>query len=149
MNVSITINGEQVSREIEPRQLLIHFIRDTPGLTGTHWGCDTSNCGACVVLMDGQAIKSCTVLAAMCEAERIRQVMTRYTTETAVWTARLTGDDGVPRANLLADPAGTGDGFARGGQVDRPEFGCFGRTGMGDANQVDQGIAAGHAVAVA
>ena len=60
MQVTITINGEQVSRDVEPRQLLVHFIRDTPGLTGTHWGCDTSNCGACVVLMDGQPIKSCT-----------------------------------------------------------------------------------------
>ena len=74
MNVSITINGEQVSREIEPRQLLVHFIRETPGLTGTHWGCDTSNCGACVVLMDGEPVKSCTMLAAMCEGHEIRTV---------------------------------------------------------------------------
>jgi carbon-monoxide dehydrogenase small subunit len=74
MQVTITINGEPVSREIEPRLLLVHFIRDTPGLTGTHWGCDTSNCGACVVLMDGQPIKSCTTLAAMCEGHEIRTV---------------------------------------------------------------------------
>ena len=74
MNVSITVNGEQISREIEPRQLLIHFIRETPGLTGTHWGCDTSNCGACVVLMDGVPVKSCTTLAAMCEGHQIRTV---------------------------------------------------------------------------
>ncbi|MDP9283713.1 MAG: 2Fe-2S iron-sulfur cluster-binding protein, partial [Actinomycetota bacterium] len=53
MHVSITVNGETITREIEPRLLLVHFIRETPGLTGTHWGCDTSNCGACVVLMDG------------------------------------------------------------------------------------------------
>ena len=70
MNVSIAINGEQVSREIEPRQLLVHFIRETPDLTGTHWGCDTSNCGACVVLMDGEPVKSCTILAAMCRGSR-------------------------------------------------------------------------------
>ena len=70
MNVSITVNGEQISREIEPRQLLVHFIRETPGLTGTHWGCDTSNCGACVVQMDGEPVKSCTILAAMCEGTR-------------------------------------------------------------------------------
>ena len=57
-------------REIEPRQLLVHFIRETPDLTGTHWGCDTSNCGACVVLMDGETVKSCTILAAMCEVTR-------------------------------------------------------------------------------
>ena len=74
MQVTITINGEQVSRDVEPRQLLVHFIRDTPGLTGTHWGCDTSNCGACVVLMDGEPIKSCTALAAMCEGHEIRTV---------------------------------------------------------------------------
>ena len=74
MHVSIAVNGEPVSREIEPRQLLVHFIRETPGLTGTHWGCDTSNCGACVVLMDGQPVKSCTILAAMCEGHEIRTV---------------------------------------------------------------------------
>jgi carbon-monoxide dehydrogenase small subunit len=74
VNVSIAINGEQVSREVEPRQLLVHFIRETDGLTGTHWGCDTSNCGACVVLMDGEPVKSCTILAAMAEGHEIRTV---------------------------------------------------------------------------
>ena len=74
MEVTITINGEQVTRDVEPRQLLVHFIRDTPGLTGTHWGCDTSNCGACVVLMDGKPIKSCTTLATMCAGHEIRTV---------------------------------------------------------------------------
>ena len=70
MNVTMTVNGEQVSRDVEPRLLLVHFIRETLGLTGTHWGCDTSNCGACVVLMDGQPVKSCTILAAMCDGPR-------------------------------------------------------------------------------
>ena len=70
MDVSMTVNGEQVSRDVEPRQLLVHFLRETLGLTGTHWGCDTSNCGACVVLMDGQPVKSCTILAAMCDGPR-------------------------------------------------------------------------------
>jgi carbon-monoxide dehydrogenase small subunit len=74
VNVSMTVNGEQVSRDIEPRQLLVHFIREALGLKGTHWGCDTSNCGACVVLMDGKPVKSCTVLAAMCEGHEIRTV---------------------------------------------------------------------------
>ena len=74
MHVSTTVNGEQVSGEIEPRQLLVHFLRETLGLTGTHWGCDTSNCGACVVQMDGQPVKSCTVLTAMCEGHEIRTV---------------------------------------------------------------------------
>jgi carbon-monoxide dehydrogenase small subunit len=74
MNVSMTINGEQVSRDVEPRLLLVHFIRDTVGLKGTHWGCDTSNCGACVVLMDGKPLKSCTALAVMCDGHDIRTV---------------------------------------------------------------------------
>ena len=74
MQITININGQQVSREVEPRMLLVHFIRDTPGLTGTHWGCDTSNCGACVVTMDGKAVKSCTMLAAMAAGHEIRTV---------------------------------------------------------------------------
>ena len=74
MQVTITINGEAVSRDVEPRTLLVHFIRDTEGLTGTHWGCDTSNCGACVVLMDGKPVKSCTTLAAMCVGHEISTV---------------------------------------------------------------------------
>ena len=74
MDVSMTVNGERVSNEIEPRLLLVHFIRETLGMKGTHWGCDTSNCGACVVLMDDRPVKSCTVLAAMCEGHEIRTV---------------------------------------------------------------------------
>jgi carbon-monoxide dehydrogenase small subunit len=74
LQITVNINGEPVSREAEPRTLLVHFIRDTPGLTGTHWGCDTSNCGACVVLMDGKPVKSCTTLAAMAEGHEIRTV---------------------------------------------------------------------------
>jgi carbon-monoxide dehydrogenase small subunit len=74
MQITININGQQVSRDVEPRTLLVQFIRDTPGLTGTHWGCDTSNCGACVVMMDGKAVKSCTTLAAMSEGHDIRTV---------------------------------------------------------------------------
>jgi carbon-monoxide dehydrogenase small subunit len=74
MDLNLNINGEQVSRAVEPRQLLVHYIRDTPGLTGTHWGCDTSNCGACVVLLDGKPVKSCTILAAMAEGHEIRTV---------------------------------------------------------------------------
>jgi aerobic carbon-monoxide dehydrogenase small subunit len=74
MNVSMTVNGEQVTRDVEPRLLLVHFIRDTLGLKGTHWGCDTSNCGACVVLMDGKPLKSCTALAVMCDGHDIATV---------------------------------------------------------------------------
>jgi carbon-monoxide dehydrogenase small subunit len=74
INVSINVNGRQVSHDVEPRLLLVHFIRETLDLTGTHWGCDTSNCGACVVLLDGKPVKSCTVLAAMCEGHEVRTV---------------------------------------------------------------------------
>jgi aerobic carbon-monoxide dehydrogenase small subunit len=74
MDVTMTVNGERVTRDVEPRMLLVHFLRETLDLTGTHWGCDTSNCGACVVHVDGQAVKSCTVLAAMCEGQEVRTV---------------------------------------------------------------------------
>jgi carbon-monoxide dehydrogenase small subunit len=74
MQVTMTINGIEVSREVESRTLLVHYIRDQVGLTGTHWGCDTSNCGACVVLMDGTPVKSCTVLAAMADGHEVRTV---------------------------------------------------------------------------
>jgi carbon-monoxide dehydrogenase small subunit len=74
VQITTTINGEQVSRDVEPRLLLVHFLRDTLGMTGTHWGCDTSNCGTCVVLMDGEPVKSCTVLAAMAAGREIRTV---------------------------------------------------------------------------
>jgi carbon-monoxide dehydrogenase small subunit len=74
MEVTITVNGEEVTRDVEPRMLLIHFVRDELGLTGTHWGCDTSNCGTCVLLMDGEPVKSCTVLAAQASGHEINTV---------------------------------------------------------------------------
>jgi carbon-monoxide dehydrogenase small subunit len=74
MNVTITINGQEVSRDVEPRRLLVHFIRESSGLTGTHWGCDTSNCGACIVLLDGKAVKSCTTLAVMADGHEVTTV---------------------------------------------------------------------------
>jgi len=72
--VTVTVNGEQHTREVQPRLLLVHFLRDELGLTGTHWGCDTSNCGVCVVTMDGVPVKSCTVLTAMAHGRRIGTV---------------------------------------------------------------------------
>ena len=72
--VRVVVNGRVERRDVEPRLLLVHLLRDELGLTGTHWGCDTSNCGACVVLMDGKPLKSCTALAAMCEGHEIRTV---------------------------------------------------------------------------
>jgi len=74
VQVTMTVNGEEVTREVEPRLLLVHFIRDHLRLTGTHWGCDTSNCGVCVLWMDGEPVKSCTVLAAMADGRTIRTV---------------------------------------------------------------------------
>jgi carbon-monoxide dehydrogenase small subunit len=73
VQIALTVNGTEYSKVIEPRLLLIHLIRDELGLTGSHWGCDTSNCGACVVWLDQAPVKSCTVLAAMADG---RQVMT-------------------------------------------------------------------------
>ena len=74
MQITMTVNGTEVTREVEPRLLLVHFIRDHLGLTGTHWGCDTSQCGTCVLWLDGQPVKSCTVLAAMADGHEVRTV---------------------------------------------------------------------------
>ena len=67
MQVTASVNSREYTRDVEPRMLLLHFLRDELGLTGTHWGCDTSNCGTCVVLIDGEPVKSCTMLAATAE----------------------------------------------------------------------------------
>src|SRR3954452_23377921 len=74
MQVTMTVNGEEVTRDIEPRLLLVHFVRDHLGLTGTHWGCDTSNCGVCGVWLDREPVKSCTVLASMARGHDVRTV---------------------------------------------------------------------------
>jgi aerobic carbon-monoxide dehydrogenase small subunit len=74
MQVTMSVNDREHTREVEPRVLLVHYLRDELGLTGTHWGCDTSNCGTCVVLMDGEPVKSCTVLAASAAGHEIRTV---------------------------------------------------------------------------
>ncbi len=67
MKVTLTVNGKQHTHEVEPRMSLTHFLREVLNLTGTHIGCDTSSCGACTVLLDGVAVKSCTVLAAQAD----------------------------------------------------------------------------------
>jgi carbon-monoxide dehydrogenase small subunit len=74
VQITVIVNEAPVTREVEPRLLLIHFLRDDLGLTGSHWGCDTSNCGACVVWLDDTPVKSCTVLAAMADGRRVRTV---------------------------------------------------------------------------
>ena len=72
--VSVTMNGEALSAEIETRLLLVHFLRDTLGLTGTHIGCDTSSCGACTVLLDGIPAKSCTLFAVQADGRELTTV---------------------------------------------------------------------------
>ncbi len=72
--LSITVNGAGRSHEVEPRTLLVHYLRDVLGLTGTNVGCDTSQCGACTVLMDGMAVKSCTVLALQADGSDITTI---------------------------------------------------------------------------
>jgi aerobic carbon-monoxide dehydrogenase small subunit len=72
--VSMTVNGVQYEQDVEPRLLLVHFLRDTLGLTGTHVGCDTSNCGACTVHLDGDAVKSCTVLAVQADGSDVTSI---------------------------------------------------------------------------
>jgi carbon-monoxide dehydrogenase small subunit len=74
VEINVIVNGEPYNRSIEPRMLLVHFLRDELRLTGTHWGCDTSNCGTCVVWLDDVPVKSCTVLAAMADGKRVRTV---------------------------------------------------------------------------
>ena len=71
--ISLTINGKQQTNEVEPRLLLIHYLREVVGLTGPHIGCETSTCGACTVMLDGKAIKSCTMFAVQADG---RQVLT-------------------------------------------------------------------------
>ena len=72
--VTVTVNGTRQSRDVEPRQLLVYFLREQLGLTGTHVGCDTSQCGACTILLDGLAVKSCTILAVQAEGSDIKTI---------------------------------------------------------------------------
>jgi aerobic carbon-monoxide dehydrogenase small subunit len=73
-SVSMTVNGQAVTRDVEPRTLLVEFLRQHLDLTGTHVGCDTSQCGACVVHIDGQSVKSCTVLALQAEGRQVTTI---------------------------------------------------------------------------
>ncbi len=72
--ISISVNGVSYQHEVEPRLLLVHYLRDVLGLTGTHIGCETSLCGACTILIDGQAIKSCTMLAVQADGSKITTI---------------------------------------------------------------------------
>ena len=72
--VSLTVNGKPVTQTVEPRTLLVQFLRENLRLTGTHVGCDTSQCGACVVHVDGRAVKACTILALQCEGAQVTTI---------------------------------------------------------------------------
>jgi aerobic carbon-monoxide dehydrogenase small subunit len=74
VRVEVTVNGERHESEVEPRLLLVHYLRDHLGLTGTHVGCDTSNCGACTVHLNGEAVKSCTVLAVQTDGAEVTTI---------------------------------------------------------------------------
>ena len=73
-SVTISVNGTAQTRDVEPRLLLVHFLRETLGLTGTHVGCDTSQCGACTVLLDGKAVKSCSLFAVQVEGRAVTTI---------------------------------------------------------------------------
>jgi len=74
INIKVKVNGKRVESAVEPRKLLVHYLREDLGLTGTHVGCDTSNCGACTVLVDGKAVKSCTMLAAQVDGKEVTTI---------------------------------------------------------------------------
>jgi carbon-monoxide dehydrogenase small subunit len=73
-HISVTVNGDKREADVDSRMLLVHFVRETLGLTGTHIGCDTSDCGACTVILDGKAVKSCTVLAVQADGKALLTV---------------------------------------------------------------------------
>jgi aerobic carbon-monoxide dehydrogenase small subunit len=74
MQISVTVNGQAYARDVEPRLLLVHFLRETLGMTGTKIGCDTSQCGSCTVHMDGMAVKSCTLLAVQADGSSLTTI---------------------------------------------------------------------------
>jgi|TARA_B100000959_G_scaffold156658_1_gene164289 carbon-monoxide dehydrogenase small subunit len=74
VQVTVNINGESVSHDVEPRTLLVHYIRDHAGMTGTNIGCDSSSCGACTVHLDGEAVKSCTILAVQVDGQDVTTI---------------------------------------------------------------------------
>ena len=90
-SISVTVNGVKHTHEVEPRLLLVHYLREVVGLTGTNIGCDTSQCGACTVDMDGHAVKSCTVLAVQADGSSVATIEglahdgTLHPVQTAFW----------------------------------------------------------------
>ena len=107
MKVNMTVNGRVQEHEVEPRQLLVHFLRDTCRLTGTNVGCDTSSCGACTVLVDGESVKSCTALAVQADGMSVTTI------------EGLAGDDGTlhPMQEAFHTEHGLQCGFCTPGMI--------------------------------
>jgi aerobic carbon-monoxide dehydrogenase small subunit len=106
VHVDVTVNGERREADVEARLLLVHWLRDELGLTGTHVGCDTSNCGACTVHLDGEAVKSCTVLAAQADGAEVTTI------------EGLSGGDGLhPMQAAFMDKHGLQCGFCTPGMI--------------------------------
>jgi carbon-monoxide dehydrogenase small subunit len=105
-SVSLTVNGRKVSAEVEERTLLVQLLREKLGLTGTHVGCDTSQCGACVVHVDGSSIKSCTILAVQCEGADVLTI-----------EGLATGDKLHPMQEAFRENHGLQCGFCTPGMV--------------------------------
>jgi carbon-monoxide dehydrogenase small subunit len=106
VQVSMTVNGKAVTADLEPRTLLVQFLRETLRLTGSHVGCDTSQCGACVVHLDGRAVKSCTTLALACEGAQVTTI-----------EAMAQGDRLHPMQQAFQDNHGLQCGFCTPGMV--------------------------------
>ncbi len=104
--VSLTVNGRKMSAEVEPRTLLVQMLREKLSLTGTHVGCDTSQCGACVVHVDGASIKSCTILAVQCEGADVLTI-----------EGLATGDKLHPVQEMFREHHGLQCGFCTPGMV--------------------------------
>ncbi len=112
MRITLSVNGEQRSGEVEPRRLLVHHLRDDLGLTGTNVGCDTSSCGACTVLLDGESVKSCTVLAVQADGHEVTTI------EGLAATASDRGEDGFhPMQRAFHEQHGLQCGFCTPGMV--------------------------------
>ncbi|MGW4401512.1 (2Fe-2S)-binding protein [Amycolatopsis nivea] len=106
MRVSIEVNGKTTEGEVPDRTLLVHYLRDTAGLTGTNIGCDTTSCGACTVLLDGESVKSCTVLAAQADGHEVTTV------------EGLAGDEGLhPVQRAFREQHGLQCGFCTPGMM--------------------------------
>ena len=105
-NVALTVNGERREADVEPRQLLVYFLRDQLGLRGTNVGCDTSSCGACTVLVDGESVKSCTVLAVQADGADVTTI-----------EGLATGDDLHPVQQAFHEQHGLQCGFCTPGFV--------------------------------